>query len=53
VPAPDRLQALRELARAEGIAYCEMAAKQGSGLEQLIEWIRVQSRDGTATDDDR
>lgn len=42
-PDPQRLDRLRALARAEGIAYCEVSADRGTGIEQLRDWIRAQS----------
>jgi len=43
-PDAERLQGLRRLAAAEGIAYCELSAARATGLQSLIDWIRAQSR---------
>jgi GTP-binding protein len=42
-PSAERLDALRSLARAEGIAYCEISAAERTGIESLVDWIREQS----------
>lgn len=49
-PSPERLQALRDLARSEGIAYCEISGSERVGLGALVDWIRQQSEaEGEAT----
>lgn len=42
-PDPATLEPLRELAREEGIAYCEVSAVETSGLDEIVDWIRKQS----------
>ncbi len=43
-PEPHRLQALREVAAAEGIDYAEISAQDDEGLTVVLDWIREQSR---------
>jgi GTP-binding protein len=50
-PAPERLAALRSLAEAEGIAYCEISAAQRIGLDGLVDWIREQSHAAAAAEE--
>ena len=42
-PDPHRLQALRQVAADEGIAYCGISAVRAEGLEKLVSWIAKQT----------
>lgn len=39
-PEEAHMEELRELAREEGIAYCEVSATEAEGLERVVDWIR-------------
>ena len=39
-PASQRLRCLREAAAAEDVAYCEVSAISGVGLDSIVAWIR-------------
>jgi GTP-binding protein len=43
-PSAERLDALREIAAAEGIEYAEVSAADDAGLSAVVDWVRAQSK---------
>lgn len=41
-PDPEVLETLRDVAREDGVDYCEISAVSGQNLEELVNWVRRQ-----------